>query len=123
MTLPSLDLADNYPTIGQQGLTNENVNGRACSIEMYLGTDILTDANNQLAPVKWRNIEPQINTLQGEISRKADLQKKYLKKVRTANEKGLLQAEHDWTGLLSVFESIFAVAASIDHAPTHINYR
>lgn len=123
MTLPPIDLAGNYPTIGREGIINENVNGRACSIEMYLGTDILTDPSNQLAPVKWRNIEPQINTLQGEISRKADLQKKYLKKVRIANEKGLLQHVHDWTGLLSVFESIFAVAASIDHAPTHLNYR
>ncbi|WP_343591351.1 HEPN/Toprim-associated domain-containing protein [Flavobacterium sp.] len=123
MNLPAIDLADNYPTIGPQGIINENVNGRACSIEMYLGIDILTDTNNQLTPVKWRNIEPQINTLQGEISHKADLQKKYLKKVKIANEKGLLQARHDWNGLISIFDSIFAVSASIDHAPTYLNYR
>ena len=120
MNLPAIDLADNYPTIGPQGIINENVNGRACSIEMYLGIDILTDADNQLAPVKWRNIEPQINTYQGEISRKADLQKKYLKKVGIANKNGSLQSEHDWTGLRQVFQKIFVIAASanssdIDH--------
>lgn len=122
MNLPAIELADNYPTIGPQGIINENVNGRACSIEMYLGIDILADVDNQLAPVKWRNIEPQINTYQGEISRKADLQKKYLKKVGIANKKGSFQSEHDWTGLRQVFERIFVVAASIDHVPTHLNY-
>lgn len=123
MNLPAIELAYNYPTIGSQGIINENVNGRACSIEMYLGVDILTDTDNQLAPVKWRNIEPQINTYQGEISGKADLQKKYLKKLDVTNKKGFLQSEHDWTGLRQVFERIFIVAASIDHAPTHLNYR
>lgn len=52
MNLPEIGLADNYPTIGPQGIINENVNGRACSIEMYLGIDILTDTNKQLAPVE-----------------------------------------------------------------------
>jgi len=123
MTLPPIDLADSYPTVGTEGIINENVNGRACSIEMYLGIDILTDASNLLVPVKWKNIEPQINICQGEISSKAELQKKYLKKISFTNEKGYLQPEHDWTGLIAVFESIFVVAASIDHAPTHLNYR
>jgi hypothetical protein len=123
INLPPINLADNYPAIGSQGKINENVNGRACSIEMYLGIDILTDTNNQLAPVKWRNIEPQINTLQGEIFGKADLQKNYFKKVQTTIKKGSLQSEHDWSGLISIFERIFIVAASIDYAPTHLNYR
>nr|WP_315242090.1 HEPN/Toprim-associated domain-containing protein [uncultured Flavobacterium sp.] len=123
MNLPPIALADNYPTIGPQGKMNENVNGRACSIEMYLGLDILTDTNNHLIPVKWKNIEPQINTCQGEISRKIEMQKKYFKKVQTTIKKGSLQFEHDWTGLMLVLERIFIVASSIDHAPTHLNYR
>ncbi|MDB9381245.1 HEPN/Toprim-associated domain-containing protein [Nodularia spumigena CS-584] len=123
ITLPAIELANNYPTIGPDGIIYENVNGRACSIEMYLGIDILTGANNTLVPVKWKNIEAQINTCQGEISRKAELQKKYLKKIRVAIANGSLQSDHDWTGLISVLDRIFVVASSIDHAPTYLNYR
>lgn len=123
MTLPSIELADNYPTFGPQGKTNENVNGRACSIEMYLGVDILTDEENLLAAVEWKSIEQQINTYQGEISRKAELQKNFLQKVLITIDKESLQPEHDWSGLVLVFESIFAVAATINHEPTYLNYR
>jgi hypothetical protein len=123
ITLPPIELANNYPTIGADGIIYENVNGRACSIEMYLGIDILTSAKNTLVPVKWKNIEAQINTCQGEISRKAELQKKYLKKIRVAIANGSLQSDHDWTGLMSVLDRIFVVASSIDHAPTYRNYR
>ncbi|MRX38343.1 hypothetical protein GJU43_03585 [Flavobacterium sp. LC2016-23] len=123
ITLPPIELANNYPIIGPDGIIYENVNGRACSIEMYLGIDILTGANNTLVPVKWKNIEAQINTCQGEISRKAELQKKYLKKIRVAIENGSLQSDHDWTGLMSVLDRIFVAASSIDHAPTYLNYR
>lgn len=123
INLPAIELANNYPTIGPDGIIYENVNGRACSIEMYLGIDILTSANNTLVPVKWKNIEAQINTCQGEISRKAELQKKYLKKIRVAIANGSLQSDHDWTGLISVLDRIFVVASSIDHAPTYLNYR
>lgn len=123
ITLPAIELANNYPTIGPDGIIYENVNGRACSIEMYLGIDILTGANNTLVPVKWKNIEAQINTCQGEISRKAELQKKYLKEIRVAIANGSLQSDHDWTGLISVLDRIFVVASSIDHAPTYLNYR
>lgn len=123
MTLPSIDIADNYPTIGAQGQTNQNVNGRACSIEMYLGIDVLSDANNQLAPVEWKSIEPQINTYQGEISRKGELQKKFDKKIRLTNDKGYIQSEHDWSGLRLILKTIFNVASTIDHLPTRINNR
>jgi hypothetical protein len=123
ITLPPIDVATNYPTNGPQGKTNENVNGHACSIEMYLGVDILTDTSGQFAAVEWRNLEPQINTYQGEISRKAELQKKFLQKVQTTIDKGSLQSAHDWSGLMTIFEKIFIVAASIDYAPTHLNYR
>ncbi|UUC47169.1 HEPN/Toprim-associated domain-containing protein [Flavobacterium cerinum] len=114
MNLPSIQLAEKYPTLGPQGNTNENVNGRACSIEMYLGTDILTDISGQLAPVEWKGIEHQINIYQGELSRKAELQKKFYLKVQSSIDAGALQPGHDWSGLTLVFENIFAVAATIN---------
>jgi hypothetical protein len=33
-----------------------NVNGLACSIEMYFGVDVLT-RNNELIPIQWKGFE------------------------------------------------------------------
>jgi len=118
VTLPPIDIATNYPTKGPQGKTNENVNGRACSIEMYLGVDILTDASGQLAPVEWRSLEPQINTYQGEVSVKAELQKKFQQKTSITTRKGSIQPEHDWSGLRLVFESIFKASSTMGNSTT-----
>lgn len=118
ITLPQINIATNYPTNGPQGKTNENVNGRACSIEMYLGVDVLTDASGQLAPVEWRSLEPQINTYQGEISGKAELQKKFQQKTSITTKKGSIQPEHDWSGLRLVFESIFKASSTIGNSKT-----
>jgi len=41
--LPTLDILENYPTIGPSGNVNLNVNGMAASIELYFGVDILKD--------------------------------------------------------------------------------
>jgi len=123
MTLPSIDIAKNYPTVGAQGKTNQNVNGRACSIEMYLGIDVLSNTDDKLAPVEWKSIEQQINIYQGEISRKGELQKKFMKKIQTTINEGSLQPEHDWSGLRLIFNSLFSVAATIDHLPTRLNKR
>ncbi|SNR97929.1 HEPN/Toprim-associated domain-containing protein [Flavobacterium sp. ov086] len=123
ISLPPIELADSYPTIGSDGMIkHENVNGCACSIEMYLGIDILADDAGHLAPVKWRSIEPQLKIFQGEISGKARLQKNYFKKAKAAQKKEALQSDQDWSGLISVFERIFEAAATMDHAPTPLKY-
>ena len=41
MHLPDLEMCLHYPTIGPGGSSIDNINGRACSIEMFLGKDIL----------------------------------------------------------------------------------
>jgi hypothetical protein len=40
---PYLEMAINYPTIGPTGIEFTDINGLACSIELYLGSDILTN--------------------------------------------------------------------------------
>ena len=122
INLPTIPLAASYPTIGPQGCTDEDVNGRACSIEMYLGTDILISDSKDLTKVEWKGFEQQINAYQGELLRKAEIQKMFYKKAALATEKGMLE-EHDWSGLKLVFESIFSVAAGINHVTPHLKYR
>ena len=42
LCLPDIDLARKYPTIGPNGEELLNINGRGCSIELFLGKDILS---------------------------------------------------------------------------------
>ena len=50
MHLPNLDMCTDYPTIGPTASENTNINGRACSIELFLGQDILKQ-EGELIPV------------------------------------------------------------------------
>lgn len=123
MTLPEIELARNYPTIGAQGSSIENVNGRACSIEMYLGKDILINDNNELTAVEWKGLEQSLNIYQGEIFDKARLQKKFVEKINRSISNGCTEPEQFWDDLRLVFQSIFAAAANINILPTRLIIR
>ncbi len=53
--LPDTDLARDYPTIGPQGKHSVDVNGKAGSIELYLGRHNLTRQDGTLSPVALRH--------------------------------------------------------------------
>lgn len=55
------------PTIGPTGKTICNINGLAGSIEMYLGTDILSNGDG-LIPIRWQSYNKSLNSYYGEIS-------------------------------------------------------
>jgi hypothetical protein len=54
---PDLPLLVSYPTLGPQSsdLVFMNVNGKAGSLEMYLGRDLLT-VSGELVPVRWEGL-------------------------------------------------------------------
>ena len=58
-----------------------NVNGLACSIEMYFGVDVLT-RNNELIPIQWKGFEEKEKKYQGEIADKNYVQETFRKKLR-----------------------------------------
>lgn len=109
LALPTLPLGLAYPTIGPQGATVEDINGRACSIEMYLGEDILI-TDEGLTPIAWRNLEHQINVYQGELTQKDEVQKRFLKKL-SLSEKSEISIDGDWSGIKLIFEEIFRAAS------------
>ena len=57
---PDLPLLRRYPTLGPQLVDPVimDVNGRAGSLEMYLGRDLLT-VDSELVPVQWTGSEGQ----------------------------------------------------------------
>jgi len=53
VTLPEIDYAIDYPTLGPDGPSRADVNGRAASIELMFGTDLLRQDDGSLFPVRW----------------------------------------------------------------------
>jgi len=78
---PDIALAKNYPTVGPTGKKKMNVNGYACSIEMYFGVDVLT-RNNELIPIQWKGFEEKEKKYQGEIADKNYVQESFRKKLQ-----------------------------------------
>lgn len=83
LRLPDIEIAKNYPTIGPTGLMNFDINGKACGIEMFLGTDILKDKDMVFLPVIWGGYNAKISQYQGEVEQKNEIQKKFKEKART----------------------------------------
>jgi hypothetical protein len=102
-TLPEYALLRNYPTIGPSGCVNWDVNGIAASIELYLGEDVLRIDGKKLVPIQWTGYEKSLNQYQGEVLEKAQLQTRFRKKLKCAQNGEAL----DWTGLQAVFKLLF----------------
>jgi hypothetical protein len=106
--LPDTPLARSYPTIGPQGAHLADVNGCACSIEMYLGEDILRLESSEFTPIKWGAFIHGVGKYQGEIVNKAQIQQKYLDLISLmkGNDRKSFPG-HDWAGMHLVLSSIF----------------
>jgi hypothetical protein len=108
ITLPHLNLAKDYPTIGPQGNINVDVNGLACSIEIYFGIDILTNTKGELMPIQWMGYNKVLEQYNGEILNKREIQEKYrtlLDKVET----GQIETNKcDWSGMIEIIKTIFS---------------
>jgi 5S rRNA maturation endonuclease (ribonuclease M5) len=77
---PDITIAKKYPTVGPTGKKNMNINGLACSIEMYFGVDVLTK-NNELIPIQWKGFDEKERKYQGEIGDKIYVQNSFRQKL------------------------------------------
>lgn len=107
--LPNIDLATSYPTIGPQGNMMGDINGVACSIELYLGRDILVEAEERLYPVRYTGYVQAMGKWQGEITNKLALQEKYLRLLGKAPFSSAIVAAHDWSGMELVLRRLIAL--------------
>ncbi len=58
-----------------------NVNGLACSIEMYFGADVLTK-DCELIPIRWKGFDEKEKKYQGEIDDKKYVQETFKSKLK-----------------------------------------
>lgn len=106
MHLPDLELCNQYPTVGPTGRSVDNINGRACSIEMFLGKDILKE-NGQYEAVRWKSYIDKVDAYQGEIVSKAGVLKKFEMKVKRSQKQLVLEEWEECDLLLNKIFTAF----------------
>ena len=100
-------MANDYPTIGPFSNQTANINGLACSIELFLGEDILRNDNGEIVPVIWKGFIDRINAYQGEIAHKHIVQQRFFELLDQI-QKGVVSLEdHDWTSMKKLLNMIF----------------
>jgi hypothetical protein len=109
LCLPDIELAEKYPTVGPQGNGVANVNGRGASIELYLGRHALNDERGNLRPVRWTGYVVPINTYQGEVECKTEIQARFFKRIAnvansTAARNAFPELTQVWWAILKVVE-------------------
>lgn len=106
MQLPTLDFAKNYPTLGPEGIRKMDINGKACSLELFFGKDIISEGNKYI-PIQWKGYQESIKIYQGEILHKTKLQELYKQKVSACLKDRTTISEYDWSAMSDLFETIF----------------
>ncbi|MGC4777153.1 hypothetical protein ACLQ2Z_17240 [Micromonospora chalcea] len=94
---PDMEFARSYPTIGPTGPARADINGRALSIEHFLGLDCLMQGNDFL-PVEWTGYNRRVGVYQGSVIDKAQIQSRFENKRKRARLKAPDPSD-DWTGL------------------------
>ncbi len=109
-TLPVLDFAKNYPTLGPYGTApiNADINGLAVSIELFFGQQVLMDDTGTLTPIQWKGYSEGSKHYQGEIQNKNGLQDKFRAVVKEAFQDPAKQGAHDWSALHLLWQEIFS---------------
>lgn len=106
---PDLPLLTSYPTLGPQSSEPVlmDVNGKAGSLEMYLGRELLT-VDGALVPVQWTGYVEGQRSYQGSIAKqqKSRIQDAFREKARVAQQDPVLRAGQDWSGITAIVETI-----------------
>lgn len=98
--LPDLDRCREFSTMGPQGITIDDVNGRAVSIEMFLD---LTRPSGSTPAVRWTAFNDRTQRYQGELLDKTAYTKEFLA-ARLPNG-------YDFTGLKLLWDSLYEACA------------
>jgi hypothetical protein len=108
ITLPDLEFARDYPTIGPTGKLNADINGAAVSIELFLGRDALI-RDGELRPVRWSQWNSKAERYQGEIEGKPEVSERYLAAIKKTKNPEVLRRK--FAGMDVLLCTIFDVFA------------
>lgn len=86
LTLPDLDIAHLYPTIGPTGPSHAEINGSACGIELYCGRTALTGEDGQLCPIQWTGYDSAMERYQGEPLEKEKIKERFYQVLESCSD-------------------------------------
>ena len=105
--LPDIELAREYPTIGPQGEHKIDINGRAVSIELFLGRHNLSADDGGLIPVTWNGYVSSVRQYQGEINEKRRVFERFLEETKAQERFDYYRAR--FPELVVLWELIFSL--------------
>lgn len=111
MTLPDLESARSFSTVGPSGEFDADVNGRAVSIEMFLDLNAVRNNSSCGPRVRWKAFDPGAGEYQGELERKKEFSDYFLKTSP-------LPASYDLSGLRLVWDAIIERCVAMAEART-----
>lgn len=107
---PDTKSMSKYPAKGPDGDTLSNINGKAGSIELYLGTNSLT-IDGKLSPIQWKGYMDNIDDYQGEVLNKRQVQDNFRAMVRDQNFE---YVEDEWADMKVLIESLLDDLSSLN---------
>ena len=105
--LPDIELARSYPTLGAQGRHNIDVNGKAVSIELFVGRHNITKDDGTLIPIVWGNYLNKVQLYQGAMQDKAAARTRFLKDTEAHDQSADYRAR--FPELVALWEHIFSL--------------
>jgi len=114
LALPSLERFQLYPTLGPDGPARTDINGRACSLELYLGVNALTDPVTGELPIRWGGFNERLGRYQGALSsrEKGQVQERFERILDEVERNPEKRDQYDFAGIEAVFEAIVSELAS-----------
>jgi hypothetical protein len=109
--LPDLDYARAYPTHGPSGPGQDDVNGRACSVEFYFGLECLIGPDGNPVPIQWTSLNKSVNTWQGELQNKRYVEER-IDALLDAAEAGQVPLDERWDPLREIAQILIDAAQS-----------
>ena len=113
LNYPNIDEAKNYPTLAPNGkIVADNINKRACSIELYLPDDLLKDANGNLFPVIWTSLinykinGQTIKSYQGVIDGKDEIKSQTESYINDVKNGRCIFDEFKWKKMKSLLDCL-----------------
>ena len=103
---PDIELARKYPTLGPSGVEYLDINQLACSIEMYVGKDILIK-DGEYTPVQWKGYDARAKRYQGEILDKDRIKSEALNKLKDCKLGKRAIKDKEWLEMRKLLKSIF----------------
>jgi hypothetical protein len=105
--LPDIELATSYPTLGPQGRHDIDINGKAVSIELFLGRHNITREDGTLIPIVWGGYVNKVQLYQGALPDKSMALARFLEET-DAHDESVNYSER-YPELVVLWEHIFSL--------------